>query len=244
MVSKYVKFLIYRLPNGIKRRWWYKTNTGTNKECYVVHSRVSKLHSSRYEYLNNTILTAKHLFSNFDGIKEIIVYSLSLDTRWYETFIKLFPSTLVWMWRSVTFEDNKLSLSTKTSPYCCLINVYFTLYILHEHSVWEAQIGLHKRLSERFHLVNSDAPHSSLSMILCAQNYIRFLDKAAVKVDGDKVTGALPSNPWTLCTVTQVEEVPNSLQNFSTNFCFFFRSISESRVGLKWGVITRSSRVL
>ena len=33
-----------------------------------------------------------------------------------------------------------------------------------------------------------------------------------MKVDGDKVTGALPSNPWTLCTVTQVEEVPNSLQ--------------------------------
>ena len=137
VVSKYVKFLIYRLPNGIKRRWWYKTNTGTNKECYVVHSRVSKLHSSRYEYLNNTILTAKHLFSNFDGIKEIIVYSLSLDTRWYETFIKLFPSTLVWMWRSVTFEDNKLSLSTKTSPYCCLINVYFTLYILHENIAYE-----------------------------------------------------------------------------------------------------------
>lgn len=76
-------------------------------------------------------------------------------------------------------------------------------------------------LSERFHLVNSDAPHSSLSMILCALNSIRFLDKAAVQDDGDKVTGALSSNPWTLCTVTQVEEVPNSLQT-SVSFLDLF----------------------
>ncbi|GLJ20479.1 hypothetical protein SUGI_0372610 [Cryptomeria japonica] len=35
---------------------------------------------------------------------------------------------------------------------------------------------------------------------------IRFLDKAAIETEDDKVEGN-PKNPWRLCTVTQVEEV-------------------------------------
>lgn len=34
----------------------------------------------------------------------------------------------------------------------------------------------------------------------------RFLDKAAVEMDGDK-SNESSANPWRLCTVTQVEEV-------------------------------------
>ena len=80
-----------------------------------------------------------HLYAS-----SMFVIAVSLNTRWQEMFIKLFPSYFVWVSTRITLQDNKLSLSTKKShhnlyPHC----TFFKENIKNPH-VREAQFGLQK----------------------------------------------------------------------------------------------------
>ena len=60
-----------------------------------------------------------------NALNSILLIVYSLCTGWYETFIKFFPSYLVWVSRCMTLQDNKLSLSTKKSHHNV---VHFQIY--------------------------------------------------------------------------------------------------------------------
>lgn len=62
---------------------------------------------------------------------------------------------------------------------------------------------------------NSQGPSQRRSQLLTHNRFLtahRFLDKAAIEDEGDKLNGSSAVSPWRLCTVHQIEEFKSLLR--------------------------------